>query len=128
MIAAAESRPGRPAPNVRKITFAEQNFAHFAALTTASPRRRLTLEDAVMKARFKRRWALANRANLALALTLLTGGSALADIATPEQKRACTPDVYRLCAGEIPNVRAITACLRRQKASLSEACRAVFEQ
>ena len=81
-----------------------------------------------MKARFKRRWALANRANLALALTLLAGGSALADIATPEQKRACTPDVYRLCAGEIPNVRAITACLRRQKANLSEACRAVFEQ
>ncbi len=52
----------------------------------------------------------------------------LADIATPEQKRACTPDVYRLCAGEIPNVRAITSCLRRQKANLSEACRAVFEQ
>ena len=49
-------------------------------------------------------------------------------LATPEQKKACTPDVYRLCAGEIPNVRAITACLRRQKANLSEACRAVFEQ
>ena len=47
---------------------------------------------------------------------------------TPEQRRACTPDVYRLCAGEIPNARAITACLRRQKASLSPACAAVFEQ
>jgi hypothetical protein len=81
-----------------------------------------------MKARFKRRWRLATRANLALALTLFTAGSALAEPGTPEQKRACTPDVYRLCAGEIPNVRAITACLRRQKASLSEACRAVFEQ
>jgi hypothetical protein len=81
-----------------------------------------------MKARFKRRWALATRANLALALTVLTASSALADLATPEQKRACTPDVYRLCAGEIPNVRAITACLRRQRANLSEACRAVFEQ
>ncbi|MDB5639596.1 MAG: hypothetical protein JWP51_4504 [Bradyrhizobium sp.] len=81
-----------------------------------------------MKARFKGCWARASRANLALALTLFTSGAALADIATPEQKKACTPDVYRLCAGEIPNVRAITACLRRQKASLSEACRAVFEQ
>jgi hypothetical protein len=81
-----------------------------------------------MKAGFKRRWAAASRAHLALALTLMTTGSALADLATPEQKRACTPDVYRLCAGEIPNVRAITACLRRQRASLSEACRAVFEQ
>ena len=81
-----------------------------------------------MTAKFRGRWGLASRANLALALTLFTAGSALADLATPEQKRACTPDVYRLCAGEIPNVRAITACLRRQKTSLSEACRAVFEQ
>jgi hypothetical protein len=63
-----------------------------------------------------------------LVLTLAAAGSARADLATPEQKRACTPDVYRLCAGEIPNVRAITSCLRRQKASLSDACRAVFEQ
>ena len=47
---------------------------------------------------------------------------------TPDQRRACTPDVYRLCAGEIPNVRAITACLRRNKPSLSDACRAAFEQ
>jgi hypothetical protein len=59
---------------------------------------------------------------------LLATGSAFAELATPEQKRACAPDVYRLCAGEIPSVRAITACLRRQKANLSEACRAVFEQ
>ena len=64
---------------------------------------------------------------LGLVLTLLSASAAFA-VGTPEQRRACTPDVYRLCAGEIPNVRAITACLRRQKASLSEACRAVFEQ
>jgi hypothetical protein len=85
-----------------------------------------------MKTRFARFWAAATRVNPALALglglALLTTGSASADIATPEQRRACTPDVYRLCAGEIPNVRAITACLRRQKANLSDACRAVFEQ
>jgi hypothetical protein len=49
-------------------------------------------------------------------------------IGTAEQRRACTPDVYRLCAGEIPSVPGITACLRRKKASLSEACRALFEQ
>ena len=61
-------------------------------------------------------------------LSTVVVGSAMAMSATPEQRRACTPDVYRLCAGEIPNVRAITSCLRRQKASLSEACRAVFEQ
>jgi hypothetical protein len=76
--------------------------------------------------------AVSRRVNRPLALGLLVAlaasSAARADLATPEQKRACTPDVYRLCAGEIPNVRAITACLRRQKANLSEACRAVFEQ
>ena len=85
-----------------------------------------------MKAKFANCRAKTSRTHLAsafgLLLTLFTAGSASAELATPEQKRACTPDVYRLCAGEIPNVRAITACLRRQKASLSEACRAVFEQ
>jgi hypothetical protein len=84
-----------------------------------------------MKARFAGFGASANRVNAALALgvflALLATGSASAALATPEQKKACTPDVYRLCPGEIPSVRAITACLRRQKASLSDACRAVFE-
>lgn len=47
---------------------------------------------------------------------------------SPAQRRACTPDVYRLCAGEIPSVTKITACLRRKKASLSAGCAAVFEQ
>jgi hypothetical protein len=65
---------------------------------------------------------------LGLFFGLFASGLAHAELAPPEQKRACTPDVYRLCAGEIPNVRAITACLRLQKANLSEACRAVFEQ
>jgi hypothetical protein len=90
-----------------------------------------------MRARFPGVSAGAGRAHLAAAFGLLlaqfAAGSASADIATPEQKRACTPDVYRLCAyrlcaGEIPNARAITACLRRRKAGLSDACRAVFEQ
>ena len=83
-----------------------------------------------MKARFRRFAALssAQRAStLGLFLSLFAAGAAYA-AGTPEQRRACTPDVYRLCAGEIPNVRAITACLRRQKASLSEACRLAFEQ
>lgn len=68
---------------------------------------------------------------LAVATTLTVLGTASAMAAyqgTPEQRRACTPDVYRLCAGEIPSVPKITACLRRNKANLSEACRAVFEQ
>jgi hypothetical protein len=84
-----------------------------------------------MKPRFVRSAALKSRARrastLGLFLTLFAVGSASAQ-GTPAQRKACTPDVYRLCPGEIPNVRAITACLRRQKANLSEACRALFEQ
>ena len=66
-------------------------------------------------------------AALGIALTFLSAGSAFA-LGTPEQRRACAPDVYRLCAGEIPNVRAITACLARQKGNLSPACRAAMGQ
>ena len=46
---------------------------------------------------------------------------------TPAQKRACRPDVYRLCAGEIPNVRAIVSCLKANASRLSPDCRAVFD-
>jgi hypothetical protein len=85
-----------------------------------------------MKPRFVRSAALKSRAHrastLGLFLTLFAAGAANAQQGTLAQRKACTPDVYRLCPGEIPNVRAITACLRRQKPSLSEACRAVFEQ
>jgi hypothetical protein len=83
-----------------------------------------------MKARFLRFAGIKSRARRAstLGLFLTLFASAAYAQGTPDQRRACTPDVYRLCAGEIPNVRAITACLRRNKASLSEACRAVFEQ
>jgi hypothetical protein len=43
-----------------------------------------------------------------------------------DQRRLCTGDVLRLCASEIPSVQRITACMRKQRASLSEGCRSVF--
>jgi hypothetical protein len=83
-----------------------------------------------MKVRFARISSRAStRCTVGLFLSLFATGPAFAQYqGTPEQRRACTPDVYRLCPGEIPNVRAITACLRRQRASLSPACAAMFEQ
>lgn len=45
---------------------------------------------------------------------------------TDEQRAACTPDVFRLCSSEIPNVDHIMVCMTVKKASLSPACRAVF--
>ena len=47
---------------------------------------------------------------------------------TAEQRSACTPDAFRLCSSEIPNIDGITACMRKQKASLSPACKAVFDK
>ena len=43
-----------------------------------------------------------------------------------DQRRLCTGDVLRLCASEIPNVGRITACMHKQRSSLSEGCRKVF--
>src|SRR3954466_7628153 len=46
---------------------------------------------------------------------------------TFEQQMACTPDVWRLCGDQIPDVNRIVACLRQNTPQLSNPCRAVFE-
>jgi hypothetical protein len=46
---------------------------------------------------------------------------------TFEQQLACTPDVWRLCGDQIPDVNRIVACLRQNTEQLSGGCRAVFE-
>ena len=46
---------------------------------------------------------------------------------TWEQQMACTPDVWRLCGEQIPDVSRIVACLRQNTPQLSNGCRAVFE-
>ena len=46
---------------------------------------------------------------------------------TWEQQMACTPDVWRLCSDQIPDVGRIVTCLRQSTPQLSNNCRAVFE-
>jgi hypothetical protein len=46
---------------------------------------------------------------------------------TWEQQMACTPDVWRLCGAQVPDVNRIVACLQQNMPNLSRACRAVFE-
>jgi hypothetical protein len=46
---------------------------------------------------------------------------------TWEQQMACTPDVWRLCSDQVPDVNRIVACLRQNTPQLSNGCRAVFE-
>ena len=61
---------------------------------------------------------------LAFCLTMLPATSHA--FTQDDQRQLCTGDVFRLCASEIPNVQRITACMRKQRASLSEGCRRVF--
>lgn len=62
----------------------------------------------------------------------LIGGSALVHASesraqgTKQEREACTPDVFRLCASQIPDVDSIVACLNRKKSQLSPACRVVM--
>jgi hypothetical protein len=46
---------------------------------------------------------------------------------TWEQQMACTPDVWRLCSDQVPDVNRIVTCLRQNTPQLSNNCRAVFE-
>ena len=47
---------------------------------------------------------------------------------TPEQEQMCTGDAMRLCSSEIPDVDRVTACMIRQRALLSDGCKAVFQK
>ena len=64
---------------------------------------------------------------LAASLMSFTAANA-AEVATAEQRAACTPDAFRLCSSEIPNIPAITACMRKNRSNLSAACKAVFDK
>jgi len=80
------------------------------------------------------------RSNLATALSLAAGLSLCASAASAQnddrfvhdidtmQRRACTPDVQRLCNQYGNDVDQIVACLKREKANanLSPACAEVF--
>ena len=45
-----------------------------------------------------------------------------------ETQQMCTGDAFRLCSSEIPNIPAITACMKKNRANLSTGCRAVMDK
>jgi hypothetical protein len=47
---------------------------------------------------------------------------------SPEAQQMCTGDALRLCSAEIPDISKITACMMRQRASLSSGCRTVMDR
>ena len=46
---------------------------------------------------------------------------------TYEQQQACMGDAFRLCSSEIPDIERVKACMVRQQADLSPACRVYFK-
>ena len=64
---------------------------------------------------------------LVIAASLMSfTAESFAESATAEQRAACTPDAFRLCSSEIPNIPGITACMKKNFEKLSPACKAVF--
>ena len=56
-----------------------------------------------------------NRLSIAAAAAFLCATSAFAqdNRGTPEQRAACAPDAFRLCAGYIPDPTRVEQCLRQ---------------
>jgi hypothetical protein len=58
---------------------------------------------------------------------MTSGSLRAAEDGTPAQRRACRPDVFKLCSEWIPKHDAITYCLQKNIDRLSRDCRAVME-
>ena len=51
---------------------------------------------------------------------------ALTLAATQEQRAACTPDVMRLCKGQLASESSVIACMKRNFGQLSARCKATL--
>jgi hypothetical protein len=65
---------------------------------------------------------------LALVLAASTAATSSGFAFSPEAQQMCTGDAFRLCAAEMPSIPRITACIRKNKSSLSSGCRAVLDK
>ena len=65
---------------------------------------------------------------LALATSLSAFSSSQSFAFSAEAQQMCTGDAFRLCSSEIPNIPKITACMVKNRASLSAGCRTVMDR
>jgi hypothetical protein len=75
---------------------------------------------------FSNRFSLRSRLASACIAMVVASHATPSLAATAEERAACTPDVFRLCSSDIPNVERIVACMKRERSKLSPACAAVF--
>lgn len=64
---------------------------------------------------------------LAFAVSIASLSSSSSFAFSSEAQAQCTGDAFRLCSSEIPNVSKITACMIRQRSSLTPGCRSVMD-
>ena len=65
---------------------------------------------------------------LAFAASFSAFSSSASFAFSSEAQQMCTGDAFRLCGSEIPNVARITACMMKQRTSLSAGCRSVMDR
>ncbi|MCB1393948.1 hypothetical protein [Nitrobacter sp.] len=68
---------------------------------------------------------------IAAILAVATSLTALASPSfafTAEAQRQCTGDAFRLCSSEIPDIGRITACMVKNRSSLSSGCRTELDK
>ena len=69
--------------------------------------------------------------NIAAAITVfgaLTAASTSSFAFSAEAQQMCTGDAFRLCSSDIPNIPKITACMKKNRRSLSTGCRSVMDR
>jgi hypothetical protein len=64
----------------------------------------------------------------AFAVSFLALSSSASFAFSAEAQQMCTGDAFRLCSSEIPSIPAITACMMKQRASLSAGYRTVMDR
>ena len=65
---------------------------------------------------------------LAFAVSLSALSSTSSFAFSAEAQQMCTGDAFRLCSSEIPNISKITACMLKNRSSLSAGCRTVMDR
>ena len=102
------------------------NLAWAAAPSCPIVRRGLT--ERFRRSPRRKEQSMIRSAVFALALIVAGGSAAFAQAKlTAQEQAACRPDAVKLCSSHVGKPVQMSACLRDNKADLSEACRAVVE-
>jgi hypothetical protein len=111
---------------VTDVTFNRPAIRQTITINNAPPTSGHTMEP-IMTNSFNRTIRQAGLV-LAFAVSIASLSSTSSFAFSSDAQSQCTGDAFRLCSSEIPNVSKITACMIRQRTSLSPGCRTVMDR